>query len=83
MMVDRQDRVAHRLSIVAQEHANQQLAPLQRRMLHCGRRVSLHQCHLHRNYPYTIRIEPDTLMRRNRVKVNGVVTPSPVGVAIE
>ena len=31
----------------------------------------------------TIRSEPLMLTRRNRVKVSGLVTPSPVGVAME
>ena len=32
---------------------------------------------------YTTRIDPTVVERRARVNVNGVVTPSPVGVAIE
>jgi len=73
------DRLRSRASIGFQPLPNQEPAAIQSRMLDCRDYGALDARQKH---DYTIRNALPTTICRSRVKVSGVVTPSPVGVAM-
>ena len=67
------------LAVRLEPPGHEEAAPLERLVLARGDERAVDAGEVHQ----TIRSAPPTVSCRSRVKVRGVVTPSPVGVAIE
>src|SRR5579862_4325742 len=80
--IDRQDRLAVSFSRRCEELHDEQLPTLHGWMLHSGHSLTNYFTYLHVAAHITLIPPAAEVERRCRVNVNGVVTPSPVGVAM-